>query len=908
MSKSNTNRRRLSLLTSSAMAAACLLAGASGVTLAPTAALAANECAPVGVDPAANGGTADAYTCSGSQPSITYTTSGNLTLTMLNNAATTTGGVTVTGVGSNTVTINRSDTPQGAGDPSLVSTAGAGVQVTNTTGSITVNLTDPFGDTTDSALVVRGTSAGVALQTGAASGTAISLTTTTGLVSATGVTGAGIQTTTTSLGGGNTTMNIGSGVTGATAIRATSLGTGTITVNVSTRLVDNQISGEDIVGTAGPAIQITPNASATVTIGTARTVRASAGTSGVVDIATLNTGRALQLTINGGTLRSNDDTVAGRDDLAVRVGGGAGNVLLNNNTPQIGVSPNRVDVRSQLYGRVELANSGVVLFNNNADWYTAGASNLGSGATTFNNNAAGEIHANLAGGVTTLDFGAGADVFSNLGVIRIGAGGDGASTLVISGLETWTNNGGSILFGSGGTILTDGVPDDRLVATGAAFTGSGPSRMTMDVDFGAGAQTGCAAAVVADCFDLREGSTAGVSSVIVRDVGDGIGSLAPIALIDVSGAGTSAAGHFILDLGSDNYRAIVGHPGVIDAGLFIYQLGYDSTAQQHVLMAQPDGEALEFALLGANVQSIWQTTTGSWLERQVDLRDTLRGADTGGSPGVWVKAAGNFVDRILYQSYEVGGTTFEFNNSMAQDTSALVGGIDFLSHSGEGVAWVAGLTAGKVNSTVDFTTTQTVVEIEGSSLGAYATFLMGGFFVDGIVNTNRLDLEYESLGLAPLTAEVESLGYQAEAGYRLAIKEGVAFIEPLAALSHVTTDISEIEFPGTTVVGFDEMTSFRGAAGLRLGAGMAVFERYGAGFTLTGRLWNEFEGENNTVIDSGGASVEHFDDMSGTLGDLGVAVNFFSNGGGLSAFVDYGMKFKEDYQSTDVSAGLRFGW
>jgi hypothetical protein len=73
-------RLRASLLATSAISLA-LLAAPAVVVFAPTSAVAANEC---GTDPNANGNAADTITCPpGAYPTgITYTTNGNLTLTV----------------------------------------------------------------------------------------------------------------------------------------------------------------------------------------------------------------------------------------------------------------------------------------------------------------------------------------------------------------------------------------------------------------------------------------------------------------------------------------------------------------------------------------------------------------------------------------------------------------------------------------------------------------------------------------------------------------------------------------------------------------------------------------------------------------------------------------------------------
>ena len=206
-----TNKKaRLSLLAGASLFAAALATGAP-VLITPTAALAANECG----DPNANGASNDIFQCTDAVTfsAIAYPeTNGNLTLQLQNDVTVSTGGIVVTPTGANTVTINRiADSVAGAGDPQITSTSGPGISVTRASGfngNITVNLTD--NDTTDAAMSVSGTTAGVSL-TNAGTG-ATALTTTNGAITASN--GVGVRLAT--VGTGNLTFTNGSTVTGTT--------------------------------------------------------------------------------------------------------------------------------------------------------------------------------------------------------------------------------------------------------------------------------------------------------------------------------------------------------------------------------------------------------------------------------------------------------------------------------------------------------------------------------------------------------------------------------------------------------------------------------------------------------------------------------------------------------------------
>jgi len=152
---------------------------------------------------------------------------------------------------------------------------------------------------------------------------------------------------------------------------------------------------------------------------------------------------------------------------------------------------------------------------------------------------------------------------------------------------------------------------------------------------------------------------------------------------------------------------------------------------------------------------------------------------------------------------------------------------------------------------------------------------------------------------------VSTVGGQLEGGFTLALSETV-FLEPLASVSYVKTSIDDVAVPGA-VIDWDDQTSLRGSLGARLGAN-ADFETFAAKFTITARVWNEFEGENGLVIHSAGPDLPLGDDFGGSFGEVSGSVNVFSNESAFSAFVNAGVKFKDDYQSTDASLGFRWRW
>jgi hypothetical protein len=108
-------------------------------------------------------------------------------------------------------------------------------------------------------------------------------------------------------------------------------------------------------------------------------------------------------------------------------------------------------------------------------------------------------------------------------------------------------------------------------------------------------------------------------------------------------------------------------------------------------------------------------------------------------------------------------------------------------------------------------------------------------------------------------------------------------------------------------VKFDDTTSLRASVGVRVGASTSN-DDYKLKVNLTGRLWNEFDGNNHVQISSGGPTLQLGDDFGGGFAEVSGGANIFSANGNLSAFLNGGVKFRSDYHETGITAGFRYQW
>ena len=336
---SNARVNRLRLLAASSLMSAGLAAGCAAIVgLIPGTALAAGECGPP---------LAGAVTCApGAFPAgIAYPTATPLTVTLQQTPTTAVtvanGGVTISDlVAGDSLALNRAFTGvavAGSAAPSVTNTTGSAVGVIGN-GAVTVDLSAP---TTDSGIIISGSSGGIVLSSTSTTG-AVALTLTNGAVTATS--GSAIQV---NANGGASTVN-----TGATSINGATGG-----------IVANQL------GNSG-SLSVTSTGAITATGGDG------------VTAAITNLTNASTLTVNtGGLISASGDGVTATQS-------GVGSMSVNN-AGGIGTGAAHIGGTGILAQITNLSSTGSVTVNNSGNIYANGVYgiavvNLGGGSASIN--------------------------------------------------------------------------------------------------------------------------------------------------------------------------------------------------------------------------------------------------------------------------------------------------------------------------------------------------------------------------------------------------------------------------------------------------------------------------------------------------------------------------------------------
>jgi outer membrane autotransporter protein len=109
---------------------------------------------------------------------------------------------------------------------------------------------------------------------------------------------------------------------------------------------------------------------------------------------------------------------------------------------------------------------------------------------------------------------------------------------------------------------------------------------------------------------------------------------------------------------------------------------------------------------------------------------------------------------------------------------------------------------------------------------------------------------------------------------------------------------------GGATVSFGDAESLRGGIGARLGTTLKNKDGSTTEFTVLGRLWNEFAGDNTVTISDGSNSNKFTNDIGGLYEEVSGTVTFASVNH-LSVYVSGGGIFGADSTTWDAKAGVR---
>lgn len=754
-----------------------------------------------------------------------------------------------------------------AGNGATLNATSAGSTINATFNGINAGSVGIAAQTSDGALTLNTgaiQAAGAAVTANSTTGTIT--TNVTGNVASTGAPAAALLLTSTS---GPINVNVtGGNVTNATSTAISADTAAAATVNVS--------SGRTVSGATAIAA---PNAAGSLTVvnnGTLTGTTAAVNSAAVTSLTNSATG-----TINGPLLLSAfNDTVTNNGTLALTGTSnlGDGNDTITNNSTFTLASGATLNLG---LGNDVITNAGTFTVN--------GTLNTGDGNDTVNNSGTYTVSG-------TQDFGIGTDAVNNTGTFNVTGAGN------LANLESFNNSAAGVVnFASGSTLtagaattftnagrfnaeagpvnivtptftnaatgiidMQDGANGDVTTITGN-YVGTAGSRVLIDAN----------ADLTASDRLVVSGNISGTSTLGVAYLGTAA-TFNPTGALVVDGAGTTAAGSFILD------------PASVTNGLLTYAL--DQRGSDYYLSSNFNAGVTGLAPLARMGSDMWYQSFDAYHDG-IAGRHGVRQNDN--TPfGVW----GNmYWSRDKWGDVAATSTLFGQNLSYSSEVEnhrrGAQGGVD-IGFGGFTVGITGGYEHNKANNG-----TFADYDVEGYNYGAYALFGSEAGIYGGVMyKRDNYDVRFAD-NVRAFQQEfnnAHSDGWDGELGFRTG-GETVKF-DLNAGLSWVKTKIDPVTLYGSTF-SYDGAESMRG----RLGARIILPQTLGAFVGV--KAFHEFKKDNEALfITSGTTTGALLPDPRGTTIRVEGGLGGDAKGGPLlTVWGDFG-----DSKGLGVRAGFRF--
>jgi hypothetical protein len=380
-------------------------------------------------------------------------------------------------------------------------------------------------------------------------------------------------------------------------------------------------------------------------------------------------------------------------------------------------------------------------------------------------------------------------------------------------------------------------------------------------------------------------------------------------------------GIFKLDPQQPGYTNAYGGGGAIQDGAFNYFLGerqgLDNVDNEAiVLVGLPSAEAYQSATLLTALTNIWQITASAYSNRMTDLRDNW--LDNGWPPanqtkmGVWAVAVGNWTSRDptvtppVPPGISLGGP-IAYDTGYTQDTYGILAGFDVGTAFSADSALMGGILGGYVTSSMHFDQAGSHGSLDGGVVGAYATYVNGGFFIDALGKADLLTAKFTAPMLTTNSPSATAIGVVADAGYRFVLAP-TWWVEPVITGQYLDASMGNLRLQPGVTADYHDNSAFYGAVGGRVGATIYTDASYMVQGSLTGRVWDDFGSNSQIALINSGPTLYLSDPFSKVWGEVIAKLDVYAPASNLNGFVSGGVDFNGQWTSVTGKVGLRMSF
>lgn len=476
---------------------------------------------------------------------------------------------------------------------------------------------------------------------------------------------------------------------------------------------------------------------------------------------------------------------------------------------------------------------------------------------------------------------------TNAGIIDLRTG-TAANTLTIGGNYV----------GQNGTLLaqasTQAGTSDRLVITGNA---SGTTGITV-----ANLSPGTTAFSTSPVLVQVNGTTAANAFTLAS--AQNFGTLQPV-LVTGSSNGAST-----LSIGAAPTAAALQGPTAVVASRTIAQQGSNAILDRVQQLRDTKVAGNDIAPAVATPLAYAPMGYASLISKDPISQNVVQPTapvDNSVKVATWARATGDLERRTGTSNYTFAGSVFSRDLGYTQGTGALLGGVDAvisgLTKADDGL--ILGVLGGYTTAEVNLNNNAGRQDYNGGTVGTYATYLNGPWFVDALFKVDLLGLDIIAPGIRQKTG-LTNYSFATNVGYRIPLDHGV-YIEPTAGLDYVDTQFSRHTTLTAATVPLNNGDALRGRIGTRIGSEVIIdnvrFEP-----SITTYVYTVLTESNPSGVFNGVTSVTGIRDQGKPRGEVQAALNVFDLKSGISGFVRADMRVGSDLLAGGGRVGVRYTW